>query len=109
MPGLLTTASVLMCPHGGTVQATTTNAQVAASGVYLVRAADTFTVAGCPFILGLVPHPCVLVQWVQLSPQARAGGDFVLTEASVGLCLAPDGAVQGTVLVNFTQQQVTGQ
>ena len=30
MPGLLTTASVMMCPHGGTVQPITTNTRVRA-------------------------------------------------------------------------------
>ena len=108
MPGLLTPSSVLMCPHGGTVQATTANTRAKAAGDFLVRASDTFVVAGCPFVLGVVPHPCVRVQWVQPSARTRAVGDFALTEASVGLCLAADGAVQGTVLVNSTQQKVTG-
>jgi hypothetical protein len=34
--------------------------------------------------------------------------DFTLTEASVGLCLGPDQAPQGTVLVMMTQPQVSG-
>ena len=36
-------------------------------------------------------------------------GDFTLTEESVGLCVAVDQAVQGTVLIVFTQPQVAGQ
>jgi hypothetical protein len=75
---------------------------------YLVRASDTFVIAGCSFILALVPHPCVRVQWVRPSNQTQAVGDSALTEASVGLCLAADNAVQGTVLINSTQQKVTG-
>jgi hypothetical protein len=108
MPGLLTISSMMMCPHGGTVQAVTSNSRSSASGDYLLRQSDTFIIAGCPFFIGLVPHPCVQVQWVQAAAQSQAGSDSTLTEASVGLCVAADQAVQGTVLVNFTQQRVAG-
>ena len=108
MAGLLTTSSILMCPHGGTVTATTSNTKVKAGGDFALRASDTFLIAGCPFILGLVPHPCVQVQWVQPDVQSQVVGDFTLSEQSVGLCVAADQAVQGTVLINFTQQQVSG-
>jgi hypothetical protein len=108
MPGLLTSSSTLMCPHGGTVSAVTSNTRVKAGGDYVLRSTDTFTVAGCPFILGLVPHPCVQVQWVQPAARSTAVGDPTLTESSVGLCVAADQAAQGTVMVVVTQQKVTG-
>lgn len=108
MPGLLTSASVMMCPHGGTVQAVTSNARAQAAGGFLLRASDTFVIAGCPFVLGVVPHPCLQVQWVQPATGSKAVGDFTLTEASVGLCTAPDQAVQGTVLILEAQPQVAG-
>ena len=99
----------MMCPHGGTVSAVTSNTRVKAGGDFALRATDTFTVAGCPFILGLVPHPCVQVKWVQPAARSKAVGDPTLTEASVGLCVAADQAVQGTVMITVTQQKVTGQ
>jgi hypothetical protein len=108
MAGLLTTSSMMMCPHGGQVQAITTNTRTKAGGDFALRQSDTFIIAACPFILGLVPHPCVQVQWVQPALQSQAVGDFTLTEASVGLCVAADQAVQGTVLIMFTQPQVSG-
>lgn len=110
MASLLTTNSVLMCPHGGTVTATTTNTRAQVGGGFLVRASDTFVIAGCPFTIpsGVV-HPCVTVQWVVPATRSQAGGDFTLTEESVGLCLGPDGAPQGTVLISSTQPQVSGQ
>jgi hypothetical protein len=108
MPGLLNTSSVMMCPHGGMVQAVTSNTKAKAAGDFLVRSSDTFTIVGCPFILGLVPHPCVQVQWVLTALQSKAVGDFTLTESSVGLCLAADQAPQGTVLIQFTQPGVAG-
>ena len=99
---------MLMCPHGGTVTAITSNTKVKGGGDFLLRASDTFTIAGCPFILGLVPHPCMQVRWVQPDRQSQVMGDFTLSKQSVGLCVAADQAVQGTVLINFTQKKVSG-
>jgi predicted RecA/RadA family phage recombinase len=109
MAHLLTSASTLMCPHGGTVTITTSNSRSMAAGTPLVRAGDTFTVAGCPFVLpGGAPHPCVRVQWIQSTTRDKAGGDAALNEQSVGLCQAADQAPQGTVQVVVTQPRVAG-
>jgi hypothetical protein len=108
MAGLLNSSSVMMCPHGGTVSVVTANTRVKAAGDFVVRASDTFLIAGCPFILGVAPHPCVQVQWVQPAAQSQVLDDFTLTEESVGLCVAADQAVQGTVQIVFTQPKVTG-
>ena len=109
MPDLLTTSSSLQCPHGGTVSISTTNTQVRAGGAFLARSSDLFTIAGCPLNVASAPHPCVRVQWTQTALRSKAVGDFTLTEASVGLCLAADNATQGVVLVNSTQRRVSGQ
>jgi hypothetical protein len=108
MPALLNTASVMMCPHGGTVQAMTSNTRAQGGGAFLLRASDTFIVTGCPFVLGLSPHPCVQVQWVQPAARSQATGDFTLTESSVGLCVAADQAAQGAALIVMTQPLVSG-
>jgi hypothetical protein len=108
MPNLLTTSSTMTCPHGGTVTATSANTKVKVGGDFALRASDTFLIAGCAFVLGPLPHPCVQVQWVQPDVQSQVVGDFTLSEQSVGLCVAADQAVQGSVLINFTQQQVSG-
>jgi hypothetical protein len=98
-----------MCPHGGSVTVTTTNTQVKFGGDFAVRQSDTFLVAGCPFVIGVVPHPCVQVRWVQPAARSQAAGDFTLTDASLGLCIAADQAPQGPVQVVVTQPQVSGQ
>lgn len=108
MAGLLNTSSVLMCPHGGTVSAISSNTRVIAAGDPVLRASDTFMVAGCPFVIGVVPHPCVQVQWVQPDTESQVLSDFTLSESSVGLCVAADMAVQGTALIVFTQPRVSG-
>jgi hypothetical protein len=107
MGGLLNVSSILTCPHGGLVSAVPSSASVTVGGAPIVLATDTFTIAGCPFAPG-APHPCVLVQWQLPAARSKSGSIATLTAESVGLCMAADGAVQGTVLVQSTQSQVTG-
>lgn len=109
MGGLLTDASVLMCPHGGTVQVVTSDSRVQATSGFVLRSSDTFTVVGCPFTLGTVYHPCATVQWVVPALRSKAVGDSTLTTDSVGLCQAADQAVQGPVQIVVAQPRVTGQ
>ena len=40
---------------------------------------------------------------------STCGGAATLTEASVGLCIAADGAPQGSVLITASQPSVAGQ
>jgi hypothetical protein len=105
MPALLTAASTLMCPHGGTVMPTP-GATRAIVDAPILRASDTFTIVGCPFATAAGSQPCVTVQWVSTGMRVKHGGDFVLTEASVGLCIGP--VPQGTVQVAATQAKVSG-
>jgi hypothetical protein len=108
MANLLTTSSALMCPHGGTVLATTSNTR-AMAGDFLVRASDTFMVVGCAFTLPSgTPHPCVSVRWVKSTLRCQAGGDFLLAMDSVGLCAGPDQAPQGPVLIQSSQIRASG-
>jgi len=108
MAALLTTSSVLMCPHGGTVSAASSNTK-AKAGDFIVRPSDTFTIAGCPFTLPSgTPHPCMTVQWVKSTLRCKAAGDFALAQDSIGMCLAADQAPQGTVLIQSTQPRASG-
>lgn len=107
MGQLLTTASVLMCPHGGMVIASPASARVTAGGTPVVVATDTFVVAGCTF-LPAAPHPCMTVEWASTDLQSEAGGAGTLSTDSVGLCKAGDGAVQGPVVIQSTQPKVSG-
>jgi hypothetical protein len=109
MANLLTTTSVLMCPHGGTVTVTTQNSQVMTAGSPLVRASDTYVITGCSLASLPTPSPCVQIKWVQPDGKSQVGDDFTLSESSVGLCLSGTMAPQGTVLINFTQADGSGQ
>jgi hypothetical protein len=106
--GFLNMSSVLMCPHGGKVQFMSANTHVKAMGDYMLRTSDTFTITNCSFNVASVLHPCVKVQWVQPTTRSQVQSDSTLTKNNVGLCIAADQAVQGTVTISFTQPRVTG-
>jgi len=107
MPSLLTAASTMMCPHGGTVTAVPSNSRVLADAPILLLS-DTCMIAGCPFMIGNVPSPCMTVQWVVGATRTTISGTPVLNESSVGLCLAATQAPQGTVMISATQAKVAG-
>jgi len=107
MGKLLTTGSSLTCPHGGTVSAVSSNTRTK-TGAFVLRSSDTFTIAGCPFTVSSVPHPCMTVRWIVTAQRTKVLGDPVLTSDSVGLCNAADQAPQGTVLINSTQTKASG-
>jgi hypothetical protein len=107
MGAYLTAQSTLMCPHGGIVSPIPANPSITLGGSPVVVSTDTFPIGGCTFNV-VVPHPCVLVQWIATAERGAASGAQFLTTDSVGLCVAADGAVQGTVLIQATQTQVSG-
>jgi hypothetical protein len=104
---LLTVASVMTCPHGGTVVAIPNSPRASMGGAIVVYAADTFIIAGCPFI-PVLPMPCVSVQWAQPAVSSAGPSAPTLTEDSVGFCLGAEGGVQGMVLIQATQSMVSG-
>lgn len=108
MSALLTTASTLQCPHGGTVTLVTSNTTTQVNSTYAITSADTLMIAGCPFMIGNTPHPCMTVQWVVTDMNSTIGGNATLSESSVGLCLAADQAPQGSVIITAGQSVVTG-
>lgn len=109
MGQVLTASSSLLCPHGGQVSVIPANARARAAGGFILRAADTFLIAGCAFMIGPALHPCVTVRWVVPGLRSRAAGGNVLTTDSVGLCLAADNLPQGPVTIVVAQPRVRGQ
>lgn len=104
----LTTTSSLMCPHGGHVTLSTSNLRVKADGMYVMRSTDQFTISGCSYKLGQVPHPCVRVKWDVHAERHKSSGDPSLTTESVGICVAADEGAQGTVEISSTQRRGAG-
>jgi hypothetical protein len=102
----LTLAASLQCPHGGIVQPVPSNTRATAQGSPILTAGDTMTVIGCTFTIGVVPSPCVQVQWVTPDAQVQAGSP-TLSAASVGLCVSAAGAPQGPVTVSGGSTNLT--
>jgi hypothetical protein len=109
MPGgVLTTASTILCPHGGIAVLTTANARVTAGGAPVLLESDIHTVAGCPFVIALKPSPCIRIQWAAGAARAQAGAP-VLAQSSIGICFSPESAPQGVAIVVNTQPKVSAQ
>lgn len=107
MPGFVVhVGASAICPHGGQVTAIPTNAQVLVGGQPVVTVDDEFLVAGCPFIVVLVPQPCIEVLWIVPSTNVLVNGQPVILQDSVGLCMNPEQAPQGPPLVIETQTKV---
>jgi hypothetical protein len=109
MPGfLLHVGALVQCSHAAPVSAISSNTRVLVNGLPVVTISDTFLVAGCPFIVALVPQPCVRVQWLVPASRVLVNGQPALLQTSTGLCLGPTQAPQGAPIVSVVQTRVTG-
>ena len=98
-----------MCPHGG--QLTTIKSgvpRVFVSQQPVATAADQFMVAGCAFVVGVKPQPCLTVRWVVPATRVYAGGLPVVLQSSVGLAQSPEQIPQGPPSVLAQQLRVMG-
>jgi hypothetical protein len=105
----LTVASSLSCPHGATVTIVPSNTRAKADGNYIATAADTFTIAGCPFTpadRSTTPSPCIMVIWSVTDELVKAGAP-TLSQSSQGLCISALGPPQGPVIISSTQTKVS--
>jgi hypothetical protein len=98
-----------ICPHGGQIQAVSTNTRVMLSGMPATTASDTFTIAGCAFNVSSAPSPCLTVKWLVPATRVKVGGQFVILQTSTGLCQSGAQAPQGPPNVTSTQTKVTAQ
>ena len=109
---LITTASSLQCPHGGTVAINSANTSTKAESAALALANDTFSISGCPFQIpvgaGTKPSPCVTVQWLVTNLKTQVNSTATLSSNSVGLCLSAEQLPQGSVSVVNTQAKASG-
>ncbi len=107
MPEVLTVASTLTCPHGGSVTLTTSNATLECGDGFPLVESDAHFVVDCTFIPpGSKPSPCVEVTRSGGSASLDADGVPVLTRASVGLCESAEGVPQGPAVLLVTQEDV---
>jgi hypothetical protein len=109
----LTTASVLQCPHGGSVQIISSNTRVKAESMPVATSADTFMIVGCPFQIPAgpapIPSPCVQVIWQMPDTRVKVNSTFTLSMSSVGMCMSAAGIPQGPVMIVNSQARAKSQ
>lgn len=101
---LLHQGATVLCAHAGQAQPTAVNPRVKVGGQPIVTQAAPFTIAGCPFMAGSTPMPCVTAQWSVAAVRVKAGGQPVLLANSQAVC-APNGTPVNIVV---TQVRVKG-
>lgn len=104
---ILTSASTVMCPHGGMAQLITTNTDALVEGAPVLLQTDIHPIVGCPFA-PVAPSPCVTIQWITAATQTAIHNVPVLLQTSVGLCLNAMQVPQGPAMVVQVQQQAKG-
>ena len=106
MPGyILHQGATVLCMHGGQAQATVPNPRVKVASQVTVQQPNPWTVAGCPFMTGTNPMPCVTAQWTTGATRVKSGSMPLLLQDSVAVC-APNGTGVNIVL---TQLRVKAQ
>jgi hypothetical protein len=99
----------MTCPHQGKIAAVpAVSPPHAVALTAVLTMADQFSVAGCAFMIGNTPHPCIRVQWSAPSLSLKVGGAPALLSTSIGLCLAADQTPQGPAIVQPGQVKVVG-
>ena len=105
---ILQMGCTIQCPHGGMANAVPSNSRVKVGGNFALLVSDVFTIAGCSFMMGQSPHPCVTIQWQNEAKKVKVNGTPVLLQSSIGLCKAADQMVQGTAIISGFQTNVKG-
>jgi hypothetical protein len=103
---ILQMGCTIQCPHGGQATAVPTNMKVKVDGAFALLPTDTFIIAGCSFMLGTVPSPCLTIQWLGEATKVKINGSGPLLESSTGLCKAATQAPQGPASISGAQTKV---
>jgi hypothetical protein len=91
MPGpLLHVGASVLCVHGGTATPTAPNPRVLVSGQPTVLMSAPYAIAGCPFVTGTNPMPCVTGLWTVAATRVTSNGQPVVLMDSQAVC-APNG------------------
>jgi hypothetical protein len=106
MPGfLLHMGATVMCAHAGQAQPAAPFPRVRVGGQPVVTQPNPYVVAGCPYVTGGAPTPCVTATWVTAATRVRANGQPVLLQDSQAIC-TPNGT---PLIILVTQMRVRGQ
>jgi hypothetical protein len=105
---ILTTASTVLCPHGGTLTLITSNTTSRVDGAPMLLVIDVHPIVGCPFAVGPKPQPCVVARWVAGASRTKVNQTPVLLTNSVGICHSAEQIPQGPPNIVKVQQKARG-
>lgn len=105
---VLTTASTILCPHGGQATLFSSNAEARIDGAPALLLTDQHPVAGCPFTVGPKAQPCIVIRWLVGATMTRVRGVPVVLRTSVGLCFSAEQIPQGAPVVAACQARAMG-
>jgi hypothetical protein len=105
---LLHVGATANCPHGGQITVQPGNSRVLVGGRPVATASDEYPVTVCTFTVGNKSQPCVKVQWQVPATRVMVGGQPVILQTSMGMCVSAEQATQGAPQINTTQTRVTG-
>lgn len=110
MPGpVLHTGATANCPHGGPLNIIAASPRVQVSGMPVAVLTDQGVVAGCAFMVGQKPQPCVTTKWILASTRVLAGGSPVLINPLTALCFSADQIPAGPPIIAGSQTRVIAQ
>ncbi len=78
---ILTTASSILCPHGGRATLISSAAQLTVGGARPLLISDTHPIVGCSN-----PAPCLTLRWTTGASSVMAHGLPIVTQANPGVC-----------------------
>src|SRR4051812_18275647 len=101
---ILTTASTIMCTHGGQAILQPGSPMFKVQGAAVLLETDIHSVAGCAFTLPAgKPQPCTTIRWTCGGMQTKVNNVGVLLQSSVGICYSAEQIPQGSAIVAQTQ------
>lgn len=96
-----------MCPHGGSLSILAVSPRVTLSGQPAAVLTDQGVIAGCVFTVPPgKPQPCVSTRWMVGATRVLAGGQPLLINPAVALCLSAEQIPGGPPVIIFSQSRV---
>jgi hypothetical protein len=106
MPGpVLHTGATCTCPHGAPLTIVG-SARVIVSGTPAAVLTDQGIVAGCPFMAGPKPQPCLTTRWLVGATRVVASGQPLLIAPPGAIVLSADQIPAGPPMVAASQTRV---
>ena len=100
MAYILTSSSIILCPHGGIVShVPITNSSFMINDELPMLLTDVYLVGGCPNVLGGVSFPCVDILWLNPSTLLFVRGIPTLTNTSVPIARDSYGSPCGSAVI----------